>query len=176
MGDIIWINGAFGSGKTQTAWELHRRLPGSYVYDPENAGYYIRDNLPADLFKEDFQEFKMWREFNYLMLSYLAEHYEGIILVPMTVPDPVKFEEMAGRLQREGRQMQAFVLWASRDVLLHRLSVRGEGSSSWAALQIERCLHGLQSPALGRRIETEKLPVSDVANRIAELAGLKLQS
>ncbi len=44
---IIWINGAFGSGKTQTAYELHRRLDGSYVYDPENAGYFIRKNLPS---------------------------------------------------------------------------------------------------------------------------------
>lgn len=44
---IIWINGAFGSGKTQTAYELHRRLDGSYVYDPENAGYFIRENLPS---------------------------------------------------------------------------------------------------------------------------------
>ena len=39
---IIWLNGAFGAGKTQTAYELHRRLPGSYVYDPENAGFFMR--------------------------------------------------------------------------------------------------------------------------------------
>ena len=43
---IVWLNGAFGAGKTQTAYELRRRLPGSYVYDPENAGFFIRDNLP----------------------------------------------------------------------------------------------------------------------------------
>lgn len=29
---IIWLNGAFGSGKTQTAYELHRRLRNSYIY------------------------------------------------------------------------------------------------------------------------------------------------
>ncbi|MDR0635583.1 MAG: AAA family ATPase, partial [Treponema sp.] len=28
---IIWINGAFGSGKTQTAFELNRRWNNSYV-------------------------------------------------------------------------------------------------------------------------------------------------
>lgn len=42
---IIWINGAFGSGKTQTAYELCRRMRGAYVYDPENAGGY--PGLPA---------------------------------------------------------------------------------------------------------------------------------
>ncbi|CAI6224437.1 hypothetical protein NRS6186_01805 [Bacillus subtilis] len=39
---IIWINGAFGSGKTQTAFELHRRLNPSYVYDPEKMGFALR--------------------------------------------------------------------------------------------------------------------------------------
>ena len=38
---IIWINGAFGAGKTQAAYELRRRAENAYVYDPENAGYFI---------------------------------------------------------------------------------------------------------------------------------------
>lgn len=59
---IIWINGAFGAGKTQTAYELHRRLPDSYVYDPENIGYFIRKNLPPALCEGDFQDYPMWRE------------------------------------------------------------------------------------------------------------------
>ena len=42
---IIWINGAFGSGKTQAAYELCRRMRGAYVYDPENAGCFIVDAL-----------------------------------------------------------------------------------------------------------------------------------
>lgn len=29
---IIWLNGAFGAGKTQTAYELRRRLSGSWGY------------------------------------------------------------------------------------------------------------------------------------------------
>lgn len=28
---LVWINGPFGGGKTQTAFELHRRLSGSMV-------------------------------------------------------------------------------------------------------------------------------------------------
>lgn len=66
---IIWVNGAFGSGKTQAAYELHRRIPNSYVYDPENAGYFIRDNLPADVKRGDFQHYPMWREFTTPCLS-----------------------------------------------------------------------------------------------------------
>jgi hypothetical protein len=34
---LLWINGPFGGGKTATAHELNRRLPGSAVCDPELA-------------------------------------------------------------------------------------------------------------------------------------------
>jgi hypothetical protein len=36
---LLWINGPFGGGKTQTAYELRRRLPGSIVCDPEHVGF-----------------------------------------------------------------------------------------------------------------------------------------
>lgn len=39
---ILWINGAFGSGKTQAAYELNRRLKNSFVYDQENIGYFFQ--------------------------------------------------------------------------------------------------------------------------------------
>jgi hypothetical protein len=32
---LLWINGPFGGGKTQTAHEIQRRLPGSVICDPE---------------------------------------------------------------------------------------------------------------------------------------------
>jgi len=41
---ILWINGAFGSGKTATANKLSRKLPNSFIYDPENVGCFIRQN------------------------------------------------------------------------------------------------------------------------------------
>ena len=61
---IIWINGAFGSGKTVTAYELHRRIPNSFVYDPENIGFFLNKNLPKKLLKGDFQDYRIWRELN----------------------------------------------------------------------------------------------------------------
>jgi len=39
---LVWINGQFGGGKTATAFELQRRLPGSVVCDPEHAGFGLR--------------------------------------------------------------------------------------------------------------------------------------
>jgi uridine kinase len=91
---IIWINGAFGSGKTQTSYELHRRITNSYVYDPENIGFFIRRNIPKEAHKGDFQNYAVWREFNYSMLKYMDQEYDGIIIVPMTIVNPQYFNEI----------------------------------------------------------------------------------
>ena len=39
---LVWINGPFGVGKTATAFELHRRLPGSAVCDRGHVGFGMR--------------------------------------------------------------------------------------------------------------------------------------
>lgn len=100
---IIWINGAFGSGKTQTAFELHRRLKPSYVYDPEKMGFAMRSMIPPDIAEDDFQSYPLWREFNYSMLSYLSDTYQGIIIVPMTITNDQYFHDIISRLRQIGR-------------------------------------------------------------------------
>ena len=49
---IIGINGAFGAGKTQAAYELQRRRKGAYVYDPENLGFLSGTTFLPPLFRE----------------------------------------------------------------------------------------------------------------------------
>ena len=46
---LLWINGPCGVGKTATASELNRRLPGSVVCDPEHVGYGMLRMLPRSL-------------------------------------------------------------------------------------------------------------------------------
>ena len=82
---IIWINGAFGSGKTQTAFEINRRLENSYVYDPENIGYFFRRNMPKEIIQGNFQDQILWRTFNYEIIKNIYEKYNGTIIIPMTI-------------------------------------------------------------------------------------------
>lgn len=103
---IIWLNGAFGSGKTQTSYELERRIPNSHVYDPENIGYFINRNIPKEISKGDFQDYSIWRELNYTTLKYIDRAYDG-----MTV--------------------NHFVLWASKETLQKRLRSRGGEKIHW---------------------------------------------
>ena len=170
---IIWINGAFGAGKTQTAYELHRRLKDSYVYDPENAGYFIRDNIPSEIGTEDFQDHPMWRSFNVEMLDYIASNYKGTIIAPMTVTNRTYFDEMIGKLS-ETHEIRHFILWATRETLLKRLASRFESSSSWGARQIDRCLNAFEQDITERKIYTEDLNIYEVVDQIASVSGLTL--
>jgi hypothetical protein len=43
---LLLINGPFGVGKSQTARELHSRLPGSLICDPGQLGFGLH-RLPA---------------------------------------------------------------------------------------------------------------------------------
>ncbi|GGG81852.1 AAA family ATPase [Paenibacillus radicis (ex Gao et al. 2016)] len=171
---IIWINGAFGAGKTQAAYELHRRLQHSFVFDPENAGYYIRKQMPQSLLIGDFQDYPMWREFNYSLLKYISSSYEGPIIIPMTIVSPEYFQEIIGKLQSDGADIHHFTLWASKDVLLKRLKGRGERKNSWPAQQIDRCLEGLSNKTFGQHLDTDHISTDEVVNRIAAQLNLTL--
>lgn len=171
---IIWLNGAFGAGKTQAAFELHRRLPNSHVFDPENAGYYIRRNVPRELRLGDFQDYPMWREFNYSFLHYLDRHYGGILIVPMTVVDPGYFGEIVGKLRADGVDVRHFALCATEETLRKRLRSRGE-RNSWAVRQIERCVAALTHETFGEHLQTDDMSVPEVAEAIARRAGLALE-
>ena len=171
---IIWVNGAFGAGKTQTAHELHRRIPDSFIYDPENVGYFLRENLPASTFTADFQDMQMWRTFNQSVLTYINKEYKGVIIVPMTIVNPVYFSEIIGELRKEGVTVHHYVLWASKHILVSRLKGRGERKNSWAENQIDRCMEGLSNSEFENRINTDNLTVAAAAKTIAALSDVQL--
>ena len=53
---ILWVNGAYGIGKTSVCNELQNRLPVSHLFDPEAIGDVIRNVLQPSLWKYDIQE------------------------------------------------------------------------------------------------------------------------
>ena len=174
---IIWINGAFGSGKTTAAFELHRRLENSFVYDPENIGYFIRNNAPADISRGDFQDFPMWREFNYKLLKLISENYDGVVIAPMTLVNPDYFDEIIGRLRADGVDVRHFILWASRETILKRLRLRLSGifgRDTFAKKSIDRCLYAFDHHVTEGRIETDEMDPDAVVKEIAHRCGVSL--
>ena len=173
---ILWINGAFGSGKTSAAFELNRRLPRSFVYDPENVGYFIRRNTNGLFSDEDFQDIPLWREMNYKILRMIAEEYDGTVIVPMTLVNPVYYNEIVERLISDGIEIKHYILYVSPDEIKRRLRKRSFGirNEDFAIDAINRCVNSFDNHITDVKIHTDKMSIDEVVEKIAELAGLQL--
>ncbi len=171
---IIWINGAFGSGKTTCAYELNRRLPNSHVYDPENIGYFIRKNIPEKLNEPDFQDHEQWRLFNYEMLKYLSDAFDGVIIVPMTLVNRQYYDEIIGRLTKEGIDIKHYVLYAEKKTIEKRLNKRLERGNTWAKAQIDRCTYAFNHYIMEEKIITDNKSIDNIVEELAEKSGLTL--
>ena len=167
MHTILWINGAFGSGKTSVAEALHKKIARSHIYDPEQAGYFLWDNFPEELrCRGNFQHIDLWRDFNYKFIKYVYAHYDGTLIVPMTIYIPQYYEEIVGRLLGEGCDLHHFILRAERETLLARLKSRDDPDDSFAVQHIDRCLDAYASTITEKRIDTDTLCVEDIVSVI----------
>jgi hypothetical protein len=101
---IIWINGAFGGGKTALAEELHRRLPDALPFDPEYVGYIlIKWAPPAD--SGDFQDIPLWRKLVADFAVGLAGEYGKPLIVPMTLANASYRDEIFGAISKAGHSV-----------------------------------------------------------------------
>jgi hypothetical protein len=185
---LLWINGPFGGGKTQTAHEIQRRLPGSVICDPEHPGFGLRRMLPAEL-RADFQDLTSWRQGVVEVLDLALAQHDGVVIAPMTVTNSGYFAETVGRLRELGYDVRHFTLLAERETVLKRLRERGFGHlarfaagknagvrrKSWAVQQLDHCLERLSEPEFAEHLWTDHSTVPKTADRIAVLAGLKLR-
>jgi hypothetical protein len=184
---LLWINGPFGGGKTQTAHELQRRLPGSVICDPEHVGFGLRRMTPPQL-RGDFQDLPAWRQGVYEVLDLALGKHDGTVIVPMTVVEPVYFRETVGRLRERGHDVRHFALLAERETVLRRLRERGLGHvlrlvggkdvplrrESFAVSKIDLCLERLCDEEFAEQVWTDRLAVRQVADHIAHASGLSL--
>lgn len=170
---ILWLNGPFGGGKTQTAFELRRRLPGSLVSDPEHLGFGLHRMLPPAA-RGDFQDLPVWRRGVREVLGRLAHEHLGPVIVPMTVTDPQYFDEIVGTLRGEGHDVRHFALLADRRTVVRRIRSRGPRRDSWALGKVDHCLSALAGPEFAEQVHTDALTVPQVADAVATAAGLRL--
>jgi len=184
---LVWINGPFGGGKTQTAYELQRRLPGSVVCDPEHVGFGLHRMLPPAL-RGDFQDLGAWRAGVREVLELVLARHDGDVLVPMTVVEPTYLDEMTAGLAERGHAVRHYALLAERETVLRRLRERGLGRvvhvvagkdaplrrESFAVAKLDLCLERLSDPRFAEHLHTDNLTVADVADRIAASVGLAL--
>ncbi|MFE6750740.1 AAA family ATPase [Kitasatospora purpeofusca] len=184
---LLWINGPFGGGKTQTAHELRRRLAGSVVCDPEHVGFGLHRMTPPAL-RRDFQDLPAWRQGVFEVLDHALTAHDGVVIAPMTVVEPQYFGDTVGRLRERGHDVRHFALLAERGTVLRRLRERGFGHvvrlaagkdaplrrESFAVSKLDLCLERLAGTEFAEHLWTDRLTVPQVAERIAASSGLTL--
>jgi hypothetical protein len=175
---LLWINGPFGGGKTATAYELNRRLPGSVVCDPEHVGFGMRRMLPVAL-RGNFQDLPAWRHSVVELLRLTLAGYDGPVIVPMTLVDSGYFGEVIGSLREDGLAVHHFALLAEPATVRRRLGRRSLGTEvkrgSWAAEHLGEHLQRLGAPEFAEHIHTDRLTVAQVADAVASSAGLAIR-
>jgi hypothetical protein len=184
---LIWLNGPFGGGKTQTAHEIQRRLPRSVISDPEHAGFGLQRMLPRPL-RKDFQDLTSWRAGVVEALDLTLRKHDGPVIAPMTVIERQYFEETVGRLQSMGHEVHHYSLLARRETVLKRLRERGIGralrfamgkntklfAETWAVSKVDICLERLTDQQFATHVWTDDLSIREVADHVATASGLTL--
>ena len=126
---IIWLNGAFGAGKTTLAQELHRRLPEALVFDPEQVGSMLWKCFPPN---GDFQHLPSWRELVVATALSLRRHHAETLIVPMSLIRDAYRAEILGGLADAGEEVLHVFLEVDASVLRERLNARStHPSKDW---------------------------------------------
>jgi gluconate kinase len=178
---LIWINGAFGAGKTVIAHELQRRLGDGLLADPENLGFALHKMLPAHA-RRDFQDLPQWRSAVLTTLIQTEAAWQGHVIVPMSIVRDDYFEEIIGGLRASGVDVRHYALTATAETLRKRLRRRGGyvigralgRNETWAMQQIDRCVNALAGERYATHVETDQRTPDEVVELIAGDAKLDL--
>jgi predicted ABC-type ATPase len=168
---IVWIDGAFGSGKTTLVAELHRQWPETLVFDAEQIGYVLREIVEVPT--GNFQDLPLWRKQVAAMAIGLVAEYGRPLLVPMTLVEAGYVEEIFTAVRRRGIVLHHVYLDVPGDELARRIDARihapGEPERearirAWGITQIDRC-------AAARALLSRDALVLDGRRPVAELAA-----
>lgn len=123
---IVWINGAFGAGKTTTARELIELIPNSTLFDPEVIGGALTHLLPAKRLAEvgDFQDLPIWRRLVVDTAAAMLAELGGVLVVPMTLLRQEYRDEIFGGLAARRIPVRHVLLAPAETILRERIAGR----------------------------------------------------
>ncbi|WP_329459209.1 NUDIX hydrolase [Streptomyces sp. NBC_01497] len=178
---IVWINGAFGAGKTSVARELVDLIPNSTLYDPDVVGAGLGRLLPQKRLAEvdDYQDLPIWRRLVVDAAAALLAEVGGVLVVPMTLLRQDYRDEMFGGLAARRIPVRHVLLTADETILRERIARReeygddpGRGRSTrrWCYEHIEpyRSALGGWLAQDAHQVDTTELTPGQAAARLAE--------
>jgi predicted kinase len=105
---IVWINGAFGSGKTTTAGLLTERLDDAKLFDPEYVGYMLTPFVTSP--SGDFQDLPLWRHLVIQTITGLAQQYHHTWVAPMSLINAAYRTEILDGIRGADVEVREFIL------------------------------------------------------------------
>jgi 8-oxo-dGTP pyrophosphatase MutT (NUDIX family)/predicted kinase len=175
---IIWLNGAFGAGKTTAAKELLELLPGSRLFDPELVGAGLRVMLSKERLAQvdDFQDLPSWRRLVVDTAAALLSEMPGPLVVPMTLLRQEYRDEIFGGLAARRIPVQHFLLHIEETFLRTRIDGRagvdGDATRAWCLGHLPQYAAALPwLTADAHTVETSGLTPRQTAERLAEAVG-----
>jgi hypothetical protein len=176
---LLWINGPSGVGKTATAFELNRRLPGSVICDPAHVGYGMKRMLPPSLRHTFWQDIPAWRHSVLELLRLTLAEHSGPVIAPMTLVNSGHFQEIIGRLRDDGVRLHHVALLAEPATVVRRLRARSLGreprTQPWEVEVLGEWLEQLRRPEFAQHVHTDHRTVAQVADVISRSAGLTIK-
>ncbi|WP_433343238.1 AAA family ATPase [Streptomyces sp. CA-253872] len=168
---IVWLGGTYGAGKTTTARELARILPGARVFDSEEVGALLRGIL-RDEWPGNFQHWRMWRGLVVETARQVLAYAGGALVVPQTVLSEEYWDEIEAGFLAAGTPVRHFVLHADEETLRARIAgddkPESAGAGPWRLAHLDdyaRALGWLRERATV--IDTAHLTPEGAAARIA---------
>lgn len=163
---IVWINGPYGIGKSALAEKLLEDDSHGFLFDAEEVGNAVRDNMPTELFNGYlFENYPLWFEMCTALLKDISERYDGLIYVPMTLALPDSFEKIARPLRQGGISVRHILLESSFEIIHDRILARGEEEGCWCMRHIDFCLER-------QRNFENVIRIRSLGANVGELAGL----
>src|SRR5699024_10438561 len=123
-------------------------------------GFFIRKNTPKELHKHNFQDHEQWRNFNYEILKQIANSYDGIIIVPMTLINFDYYREIVEKLKNDGIHLDHYVLYADKNTILRRFNKRLEFGNTFAKSQINYFIKTFKPKIKYNKIITNKYNIN----------------
>ncbi|CAL9646242.1 hypothetical protein SUDANB145_06466 [Streptomyces sp. enrichment culture] len=181
---VVWINGAFGAGKTTTARELIDLIPNSTLFDPEIIGGALAHLLPPKRLAEagDYQDFPIWRRLVIDTAAAMLAELGGTLVVPMTLLRQEYRDEIFGGLAARRIAVRHILLTPAETILRERIAHRevppdlpdGEMRvRQWSYDRIEpyRAALGAWLMADAHPVDNGGLTPFETAARIADAVG-----
>lgn len=171
---VVFLNGAFGIGKTTVARCLRGRLPGSAIYDPELAGLVLR-RLPSWIPLEgrgtdDFQDLAAWRRASVLGIR-AVRALRRTVIVPMALSQIDYLHELVRGARRFDVDVRHFCLVAPLPVVLERIARRGgglaPGALGWQVRRAKECCAAHASAEFAEHVPAADLTPEQIAAEIA---------